>query len=73
MAGEARKRDSPLMTPTHRPPVLVTGATGRIGRMVVDRLLEAGVPVRALTHRAEAVKTLPADVEVVIGELTVPE
>jgi uncharacterized protein YbjT (DUF2867 family) len=28
------------------------------------------VPVRALTHRAEAVATLPANVEVVIGDLT---
>jgi uncharacterized protein YbjT (DUF2867 family) len=28
--------------------VLVTGATGRVGRLVVDDLLRAGVPVRAL-------------------------
>lgn len=53
--------------------VLVTGATGRIGRGVVDRLLDAGVPVRALTRRPEAAATLPADVEVVTGDLTVPE
>jgi len=53
--------------------VLVTGATGRVGRVVVDLLLEAGVPVRALTHRSEAVATLPADVEVVTGDLTVPQ
>src|SRR3954469_2005629 len=55
------------------PPVLVTGATGRVGRFVVDLLVDAGVPVRALTHRSEAVETLPADVEVVTGDLTVPE
>ncbi|MGD9525413.1 SDR family oxidoreductase [Pseudonocardia sp.] len=53
--------------------VLVTGATGRVGRGVVDRLLDAGVPVRALTRRPEAATTLPADVEVVTGDLTVPE
>jgi uncharacterized protein YbjT (DUF2867 family) len=55
--------------------VLVTGATGRVGRGVVDRLLGAGVPVRALTHRseAEASATLPSEVEVVTGDLTVPE
>jgi nucleoside-diphosphate-sugar epimerase len=29
------------------PPVLVTGATGRIGGAVVDLLADAGVPVRA--------------------------
>ncbi|MGX4691522.1 NAD(P)H-binding protein [Streptomyces sp. JNUCC 63] len=60
------------MTRTHMPPVLVTGATGRIGRGVVDQLVSAGVPVRALTRRAEAAATLPADVEVVTGDLTVP-
>jgi uncharacterized protein YbjT (DUF2867 family) len=54
-------------------PVLVTGATGRVGRVVVDLLLEAGVPVRALTHRSETAVTLPPDVEVVVGDLTVPE
>ncbi|WP_405584907.1 SDR family oxidoreductase [Streptomyces sp. NBC_01190] len=54
-------------------PVLVTGATGRIGRLVIDRLLDAGVPVRSLTHRSEAEVTLPTRVEVFTGDLTVPE
>ncbi|WP_431977692.1 SDR family oxidoreductase [Micromonospora haikouensis] len=54
------------------PLVLVTGATGRIGRAVVDLLTGAGVPVRALVRRADAAATLPADVEVVTGDLTVP-
>jgi uncharacterized protein YbjT (DUF2867 family) len=53
-------------------PVLVTGATGRIGRAVVAQLLDAGVPVRALTRRPAAAG-LPANVEVVAGDLTVPE
>ena len=61
------------MTRTRVPPVLVTGATGRVGRVVIDLLIDAGVPVRALTHRSEAAATLPADVEVVTGDLTVPE
>ncbi len=61
------------MTRTRVPPVLVTGATGRVGRGVVDLLIDAGVPVRALTHRSEAAPTLPANVEVVTGDLTVPE
>ena len=61
------------MTRTRVPPVLVTGATGRVGRAVVDLLVDAGVPVRALTHRSEAAATLPANVEVVTGDLTVPE
>jgi uncharacterized protein YbjT (DUF2867 family) len=61
------------MTSAPVPPVLVTGATGRVGRVVIDQLLAAGVPVRALTHRPEAAATLPARVEVVAGDLTVPE
>ena len=61
------------MTVKRVPPVLVTGATGRVGRAVVDLLMDAGVPVRALTHRSEAAATLPANVEVVTGDLTVPE
>src|SRR3984957_11738610 len=60
------------MTRTGVSPVLVTGATGRVGRVVVDRLTEAGVPVRALTRHPEAA-ALPANVEVVTGDLTVPE
>ena len=54
-------------------PVLVTGATGRVGRLVIDHLLDAGVPVRALTRRSEGAATLPANVEIVVGDLTAPE
>jgi len=52
--------------------VLVTGATGRIGRLVVNELLGAGVPVRALTRRPENA-ALPDGVEVVGGDFTAPE
>jgi len=61
------------MTRTQVAPVLVTGATGRVGRAVVDLLIDAGVPVRALTHRSEAAAALPPTVEVVTGDLTLPE
>ncbi|WP_229853357.1 SDR family oxidoreductase [Streptomyces violascens] len=61
------------MSQTDSPPVLVTGATGRIGRAVIDQLLDAGVPVRALTRRPEAAATLPANVEVFTGDLTAPD
>ena len=60
------------MTRTRVPPVLVTGATGRVGRAVAGLLIDAGLPVRALTRRSEAAD-LPANVEVVTGDLTVPE
>ena len=59
------------MTRASLHPVLVTGATSRVGRVVVDELLAAGVPVRALTRRPAAAR-LPAAVEVVSGDLTVP-
>ncbi|TXS47745.1 NAD-dependent epimerase/dehydratase family protein [Streptomyces sp. t39] len=52
--------------------MLVTGATGRIGRGVIGELLGAGVPVRALTRRAAPAAALPAGVDVVTGDLTVP-
>jgi uncharacterized protein YbjT (DUF2867 family) len=54
------------------PPVLVTGATGRVGRAVVGQLVDAGVPVRALTRRP-ATAALPDNVEVVAGDFTEPE
>ncbi|MFC8535776.1 NAD(P)H-binding protein [Streptomyces sp. NPDC057249] len=61
------------MHQTDIPPVLVTGATGRIGRIVIDQLLDTGVPVRALARRTEAAAMLPPEVEVFAGDLTVPE
>ena len=59
------------VTQSRRDPVLVTGATGRIGRLVVDELLRMGTPVRALTRRL-AQAALPAGVEVVAGDFTDP-
>ena len=53
-------------------PILVTGATGRVGRLVVAELLAADVPVRALTRRPSAAE-LPAAVEVFAGDLAAPE
>jgi uncharacterized protein YbjT (DUF2867 family) len=54
-------------------PILVTGATGRVGgtgRHVATRLLDRGVPVRALVHRfderSEALQAL--GIEVVVGD-----
>jgi uncharacterized protein YbjT (DUF2867 family) len=61
-----------LVTGTLVHPILVTGATGRVGRAVVAQLLAAGMPVRALTRRPDAAG-FPAAVEVVAGDLTVPE
>lgn len=47
--------------------ILVTGATGNVGRQVVNQLVEAGHPVRAMT-RDPSWAALPAAVEVVKGD-----
>lgn len=53
--------------------ILVTGATGSVGRLVVDRLLAAGATdLRALTNKP-AKAALPPQVEVVRGYLGRPE
>ena len=51
--------------------ILVTGATGRIGRRVVSQLVDIGVEVRAMTRSPESAGLSGA--EVVRGDLTVPE
>ncbi|MFD9908458.1 NAD(P)H-binding protein [Streptomyces sp. NPDC059063] len=51
--------------------VLVTGATGRVGREVVGHLLKRGEKVRALTRKPESAR-LPDGVEVVAGDLSIP-
>jgi uncharacterized protein YbjT (DUF2867 family) len=58
------------MTQTQK--ILVTGATGTVGRQVVAELLARGHEVRALTRDA-AKAAFPAGVEVVEGDLTAPD
>jgi uncharacterized protein YbjT (DUF2867 family) len=58
------------MTQTQR--ILVTGATGTVGRQVVAELLARGHAVRALTRDA-AKAAFQAGVEVVEGDLTDPD
>ncbi|QNH15140.1 NmrA family transcriptional regulator [Xanthomonas sp. SS] len=48
--------------------ILVTGATGNVGRQVVEQLVKRGADVRALVRDA-AKANLPAGVEVVQGDL----
>ncbi|KAA2258093.1 NAD(P)H-binding protein [Solihabitans fulvus] len=52
--------------------ILVTGATGKVGREVVSGLLDTGATVRALV-RDPASAGLPAGVEVVRGDLSAPD
>ncbi|WP_064692267.1 SDR family oxidoreductase [Rhizobium aegyptiacum] len=48
--------------------ILVTGATGRVGRHLVDQLVQRGAKVRVLTRDASKVK-VPDGVEVAEGEM----
>ncbi len=52
--------------------ILVTGATGNVGRHVVEQLLHAGQRVRALT-RDPSKASLPDGVEVSAGDLATPQ
>lgn len=52
-----------------RNPILITGATGRVGGQVLSRLRDARVAVRALVRDPEAAN-LPGDVEMVAGDLS---
>jgi len=52
--------------------ILVTGATGTVGREVVAQLLQAGQSVRAMT-RNPAQAQIDRRVEVVTGDFSVPE
>jgi uncharacterized protein YbjT (DUF2867 family) len=52
--------------------ILVIGSTGNVGRHVVDQLAATGARFRAMTRNPDAAG-LPPQVEVVRGDLTVPE
>jgi uncharacterized protein YbjT (DUF2867 family) len=52
--------------------LLVTGATGTIGRPLIDALVNEDVKVRAVTHDSQAAN-LPAGLEVVEGDLARPD
>ena len=52
--------------------ILVTGATGTVGRELVAELARRGGKVRALSRRPPAA-TFPADVETVSADLGRPE
>ena len=52
--------------------LLVTGATGTIGRPLIDVLVNQDVKLRAVTHNPKAAG-LPAGVEVVEGDLSRPD
>jgi uncharacterized protein YbjT (DUF2867 family) len=55
------------------PTLLSVGATGSIGRHVVDEALRQGYAVRALVRTPDKGRKLPRQVELVVGDLTRPD
>jgi len=56
---------------TEHPKILVTGATGTVGRQVVSQLLDTGSEVRALVRDPDSAG-LPGGVELLRGDLSDP-
>jgi uncharacterized protein YbjT (DUF2867 family) len=54
-------------------PVVVAGATGQSGRLIVAALLAQGQPVRALVRDSAKAATLPTGVECVSGDVRRPD
>jgi uncharacterized protein YbjT (DUF2867 family) len=52
--------------------IVVTGAAGHVGRAVVDRLVEAGGPVRVMTRDSSRLGRLPPQVEIAVADLDDP-
>ena len=58
---------------TPRMTVLVVGATGSIGRLVVEEAVTQGHAVRALVRDPRSARRLMTGVELVVGDVTRPE
>lgn len=63
------------MSPSIKPRILVTGATGKTGGQVAARLLAAGYPVRAYVRREDArsAKLMAAGAQIAVGDLADPQ
>jgi uncharacterized protein YbjT (DUF2867 family) len=53
--------------------VLVVGATGSIGRLVVEESIRQGYPTRALVRDPDKARRLPAEADIVVGDVTRPD
>ena len=53
--------------------VLVVGATGSIGKLVVEEALREGHAVRALVRNPGKARQLPPEAQVVVGDVTRPD
>ena len=58
-----------------KPRIIVTGATGKTGRVVVAELLKAGYPVRAMVHREDgrSAQLKAQGAEIAVADMSVIE
>jgi NAD(P)H dehydrogenase (quinone) len=56
----------------NKPRIIVTGATGKTGSVVVTELLKAGYPVRAMVHREDSrsARLKAAGAEIVVADMS---
>jgi len=56
----------------NKPRIIVTGATGKTGSVVVTELLKAGYPVRAMAHREDdrSARLRAQGIEIVVAEMS---
>ncbi|MCU1303413.1 MAG: transcriptional regulator [Candidatus Sulfotelmatobacter sp.] len=56
----------------NKPRIIVTGATGKTGSVVVTELLKAGYPVRAMVHREDSrsARLKAAGAEIVVSDMS---
>src|SRR5258707_5045308 len=56
----------------NKPRIIVTGATGKTGSVVVTELLKAGYPVRAMVHREDdrSARLRAQGAEIVIADMS---
>jgi uncharacterized protein YbjT (DUF2867 family) len=71
-ANSNRKREA-SQAPVSSMTVLVVGATGSIGRLVVEEAIRQGCAVRALVRNPAKARELPSEARVVVADVTRPE
>jgi len=73
MSNTSIRKDQEGAAPVSSMTVLVVGATGSIGHLVVEEAIRQGCIVRALVRNPGKARELPAGAQVVGGDVTRPE
>src|SRR5271165_5464158 len=73
MTTTSIRKNEEMEEPISPMTVLVVGATGSIGHLVVEEAIRQGFTVRALVRNRGKARVLPTEVQVVVGDVTRPE